>query len=106
MQIEDRIAEEFENNIDLKDEAEDLFRELINAAIRVLVGSIEARNDQLYAPKMHKVNWLQFMEVEDTSEYIKVVSQNIQARSFAMKTDLNTIYQNLFLNKVVGAMSD
>ena len=63
MQIEDRIAEEFENNIDLKDEAEDLFRELINAAIRVLVGSIEARNDQLYATKMHKVNWLQFMEV-------------------------------------------
>ena len=57
MQIEDRIAEEFENNIDLKDEAEDLFRELINAAIRVLVGSIEARNDQLYATKMHKVNW-------------------------------------------------
>ena len=106
MQIEDRIAEEFENNIDLKDEAEDLFRELINAAIRVLVGSIEARNDQLYAAKMHKVNWLQFMEVEDTSEYIKVVSQNIQARSFAMKTDLNTIYQNLFLNKVVGAMSE
>ena len=106
MQIEDRIAEEFENNIDLKDEAEDLFRELINAAIRVLVGSIEARNDQLYATKMHKVNWLQFMEVEDTSEYIKVVSQNIQARSFAMKTDLNTIYQNLFLNKVVGAMSE
>ena len=48
-QIEDRISEEFENNIDLKDEAEDLFRELINAAIRVLVGSIEARNEQLYS---------------------------------------------------------
>lgn len=91
-QIEDRIAEEFENNIDLKDEAEDLFRELINSAIRVLVGSIEARNDQLYQTKMHKVNWLMFENVEDTSEYIKVVSQNIQARSFAMKTDLNTIY--------------
>lgn len=105
-QIEDRISEEFENNIDLKDEAEDLFRELINASIRVLVGSIEARNDQLYAGKMHKINWSQFENVEDTSEYIKVVCQMIQSRSFAIKTDLNTIYQNLFLNKVVGAMSD
>ena len=73
-QIEDRISEEFENNIDLKDEAEGNFRELINATIRALVGSLEARNDQLYATKMHKQNWLQFESVEDTSEYIKVVS--------------------------------
>ena len=46
------------------------------------------------------------MEVEDTSEYIKVVSQMISGRSYAIKTQLNTIYQNLFLNKVVGAMTD
>lgn len=105
-QIEDRISEEFENNVDLKDEAEELFRQLLNSAIRLLVGSLEARNDQLYANKMHKINWLQFDTVEDTSEYIKVVSQMIQARSYAIKSELNTIYQNLFLNKVVGAMSD
>ena len=105
-QIEDRISEDYENNVDLKDEAENQFRELINSSIRVLVGSLEARNDQLYLTKMLKQNWLQFENVEDTSEYIKVVSQMIQARSFAIKTGLNPIYQNLFLNKVVGAMSD
>ena len=44
--------------MDLKDEAEDQFRELINSTIRVLVGSLEARNDQLYQTKMLKVNWL------------------------------------------------
>ena len=79
---------------------------MINATIRALVGSLEARNDQLYATKMHKENWLQFENVEDTSEYIKVVSQMIQARSFVIKNELNPIYQNLFLNRVVGAMSD
>jgi len=44
--------------------------------------------------------------VEDTSEYIKAVSKVIQARTFAIKSGLNSIYQNLFLNKVVGAMTD
>ena len=44
--------------------------------------------------------------MEDTSEYIKAVSQGIQARSFAVKTVLNPVYQNLYLNKVVGAMTD
>lgn len=83
-----------------------MFRELINSAIRVLVSSIEARTEQLYATKLLKQNWLQFESVEDTSEYIKVVCQAIQARSFAIKTGLNPIYQNLFLNKVVGATSD
>ena len=53
-QIEDRISEDYENNVDLKDEAENQFRELINSSIRVLVGSLEARNDQLYLTKMLK----------------------------------------------------
>ena len=55
-QIEDRVSEEFENNIDLKDEAEDNFRKLIADAIRAIVRSMEARNDQLYATKHHKQN--------------------------------------------------
>ena len=105
-QIENRISEEYENNVDLKDEAEDNFRRLISESIRVLVRSIEARNDQLYASKLHKMNWLSFENVEDTSEYIKVVSKCIQTRTFAIKSGLNPIYQNLFLNKVVGAMTD
>ena len=105
-QIEDRVSEEFENNIDLKDEAEDNFRKLIADAIRAIVRSMEARNDQLYATKLHKQNWVQFENVEDTSEYIRVVSKTIQARSVAAKSGLNSIYQNLFLNKVVGAMTD
>ena len=67
---------------------------------------MEARNDQTYAVKLHKQNWLQFENVEDTSEYIKAVSQVIQGRSFAIKSVLNPIYQNLFLNKVVGSMTD
>ena len=44
-QIEDRVSEEFENNIDLKDEAEDNFRKLIADSIRAIVRSMEARND-------------------------------------------------------------
>jgi len=44
--------------------------------------------------------------VEDTSDYIKAVSQVIQSRSFAVKQVLNPTYQNLYLNKVVGATSD
>ena len=103
-QIEDRISEEFEHNVDLKDIAEDLFRKQIAESIRVLVQSIEARNDQLYATKLLKMNWVTFENVEDTSEYIKVVSQMIQARSFSIKSGLNPIYQNLLLNKIVGAM--
>ena len=79
---------------------------MINGLIRALVQSMEARNDQTYAVKLHKQNWLQFENVEDTSEYIKAVSQVIQGRSFAIKSVLNPIYQNLFLNKVVGSMTD
>lgn len=67
---------------------------------------MEARNDQTYGVKLHKQNWMQFENVEDTSEYIKAVSQVIQGRSFAIKSVLNPIYQNLFLNKVVGSMTD
>lgn len=57
----------------MKDEAEENFRKLIADAIRAIVRSIEARNDQLYATKLHKQNWLSFENVEDTSEYIKAV---------------------------------
>ena len=63
--------------MDLKDIAEDLFRKMIAESIRVLVQSIQARNDQLYATKLLKMNWVTFENVEDTSEYIKVVSQMI-----------------------------
>ena len=55
---------------------------------------------------MHKINWLQFENVEDTSEYIKVVCKMISQRSFSLKTGLNPIYSNLFLNKIVGGMCD
>ena len=58
----------------MKDEAEDQFREVINGAIRAIVSSIEARNDQVYNLKLLKINWTQFENVEDTSEYIKQVS--------------------------------
>lgn len=92
--------------MDLKDEAEDNFRKLIAESIRAIVRSLEARNDQLYAAKLHKQNWLQFENVEDTSEYVKIVSKLIQKRGFAIKSGLNPTYQNLFLNKVVGAMTD
>ena len=76
-QIEDIISDEFVDNVDLKDTAEDMFREVINSSIRVLVKSIEARNEKIYADQLLKTNWLQFEQVSDTSAYIKQVSQII-----------------------------
>lgn len=44
-QIEDIITDEFIDNVDLKDTAEDMFREVINSSIKELVKSIEGRNE-------------------------------------------------------------
>ena len=46
--------------IDLKDSSEDLFKELINDALKVIIRSIEGRNDQIYNANLLKTNWLQF----------------------------------------------
>lgn len=87
------------------DSATDTFRELINTLIRTVILSIEARNEQLYSSILLKQNWLQFEEVLDTSDYIKKVSQVIQARVLEVKGAINTVYANLFVNKVVGSMT-
>ena len=47
-QIEDNISDEFIEKVSLKDQAEEMFRELINSSIRALTQSIEARNDVIY----------------------------------------------------------
>ena len=90
----------------MKDTAEDMFREVINSSIRVLVKSIEARNEKVYADQLLKQNWLQFEQVSDTSTYIKTVSQIIQGRTIAVKSAINPTYANFFTNKMVGAMSE
>ena len=74
-QIEDIISDEFVDNVDLKDTAEDMFRELINSSIKELVKSIEGRNETVYTQQLLKQNWLTFEQVSDTSAYIKTVSQ-------------------------------
>jgi hypothetical protein len=66
--------------------------------------SIEARGDQVYTSMLLKQNWATFDEVLDTSEYIKKVSGIIQARVLEVKTALNSVYVNLFINKLVVAM--
>jgi len=105
-QIEDIISDEFVDNVDLKDTAEDMFREVINSSIKELVKSIEGRNEQVYSQQLLKQNWLQFEQVSDTSAYIKTVSQIIQARTIAVKSAINPTYANFFTNKMVGAMSE
>ena len=57
-QIEDIISDEFVDNVDLKDTAEDMFREVINSSIKELVKSIEGRNEQIYSSQLLKQNWL------------------------------------------------
>ena len=71
--IEDIISEEFVDNVDLKDNAEDMFREVINSSVMALVKSIEGRNEKIYSDQLLKTNWLQFEQVSDTSAYIKTV---------------------------------
>jgi hypothetical protein len=104
-QLEDAIEDEYKTRVDLMDSATDTFRELINTLIRTVILSIEARNEQLYSSILLKQNWLQFEEVLDTSDYIKKVSQVIQARVLEVKGAINTVYANLFVNKVVGSMT-
>ena len=67
--------------------------------------SIEARNDQVYSNVLLKQNWQTFDEVLDTSDYIKKVTSIIQARVLEVKSALNGVYANLFVNKLVTAMS-
>ena len=94
------------DNVDLKDNAEDMFREVINSSVMALVKSIEGRNEKIYSDQLLKTNWLQFEQVSDTSAYIKTVSQTIQGRTLAIKTAINPTYANFFTNKMVGAMSE
>ena len=104
-QIEDAIEEDYKNRVDLADSATDTFRELINSLIRIIILSIESRNDAIYTNMLLKQNWQTFDEVLDTSDYIKKVSATIQARVLDVKSVLNGVYTNLFINKLVLAMS-
>jgi hypothetical protein len=55
-QVEETIDSEYD--VDLQQVAEAPFQELINAVIKALVGSLQARCDQIYASSMLKTNWV------------------------------------------------
>lgn len=57
-QIEDAIEPEYKDKVDLSNAATDPFRELISTLIKIIIQSIEARNDQLYQSLLLKQNWL------------------------------------------------
>ena len=47
-QIEDAIEDDYKEKIDLMNSATDTFHELINNLIRIIIQSLECRNDQIY----------------------------------------------------------
>lgn len=58
--IEDKIDQEYSDKIDLEQQAEDCFKELIRASINCLVVSLCARNDKIYANSLIKMDWTQY----------------------------------------------
>ena len=58
--IEDKIDAEYADKIDLDNNAEDCFKELIRASVNCLVVSLCARNDKIYANSITKIDWANY----------------------------------------------
>ena len=71
------IEEEYEDKLELEEVSSNTCRALINESIRVLINSILGRTEVIYQNQMVRMNWTQFEEVTDTSEYIRAVSKQL-----------------------------
>lgn len=104
--IEDKIDQEYIDKIDLSIFAGDLFRELMRASLNCLVVSLCARNDTIYAKTLLKRDWLGFQMTGavESLPYMTEVAKEMNNRVARIKKELNPVYFNLLMNKLVIAL--
>lgn len=101
-QLQKVISSEFQDRINFSNEQE-LFVNLVNRAIQVLVQSVNCSLDDAFA-KMNGMRWEKFaQDVGDHSSYVEDISEQLSKQLAPIATSLSKVYYRNFCVQFVQA---